>query len=290
MIMKKLLILGIVFLACISSCTDKKAIQAQQATGDSLQQVIAARDNEINDMLGTLNDIQSGIEAITQAEGKMSVIKDGDAANKTDLLRQDVKFIADKMQQNRELIKKLRQQLRESGFKGDQMKKTIDRLVSELNEKNKQLQELRQQLDAKDIHIAELDQTITDLHNDVSSLTNDVNSLKTESSAKTETINNQDRQLNTAWFAFGTKKELKEQGILKSGEVLRGNFNKNYFTKIDIRVNTEIKLYSKYAKILTPHPSGSYALEKDANDQYVLRITNPQIFWSTSKYLVIRVK
>lgn len=52
----------------------------------------------------------------------------------------------------------------------------------------------------------------------------------------------------------------------------------------------EIKLYSKSAKILTMHPSSSYTLQRDANKQYVLRISNPQIFWSTSKYLVIQVK
>ena len=38
------------------------------------------------------------------------------------------------------------------------------------------------------------------------------------------------------------------------------------------------------------HPSSSYTLQRDANKQYVLRISNPQIFWSTSKYLVIQVK
>ena len=86
------------------------------------------------------------------------------------------------------------------------------------------------------------------------------------------------------------KKELKEQRIIDGDRVLESNFNKSYFTKIDIRVEKEIKLYSKYAKILTMHPSDSYTLEKDANKQYVLRITNPQIFWSTSKYLVILVK
>lgn len=288
--MKKPIILALVAIMGITACNDKKTAQVEQVRGDSLQQVIAARDNEINDMLGTLNEIQDGLQAITEAEGKMAVIKDGDATNKTDLLRQDVQFIADKMQQNRELIKKLRQQMRESGFKGDQLKKTLDALTAQLGEKDKQLQQLRQELDAKDIHIAELDNTINSLHDDVSSLSNDVASLKDESSQKTETINSQDKQLNTAWFAFGSKKELKEQGILEKGEVLRGNFNKNYFTKIDIRVNTEIKLYSKYAKLLTTHPSGSYNLQKDANGQYVLRITNPQIFWSTSKYLVIRVK
>ena len=77
---------------------------------------------------------------------------------------------------------------------------------------------------------------------------------------------------------------------LVKGKVLQGNFNKNFFTKIDIRVDKEIKLYSKSAKILTMHPSSSYTLATDAKDQYVLRITNPQLFWSTSKYLVIQVK
>ena len=72
--------------------------------------------------------------------------------------------------------------------------------------------------------------------------------------------------------------------------LLQSNFNRDYFTKIDIRVTKEIKLYSRSAKMLTSHPSGSYTLQSDANKQYVLRITNPQSFWSTSKYLVILVK
>ena len=88
---------------------------------------------------------------------------------------------------------------------------------------------------------------------------------------------------------FGTKKELKEQQILVNGKVLQGNFNKEYFTKVDIRVDKEIKLYSRSAKMLTSHPSSSYTLQRDANKQYVLRITDPQLFWSTSKYLVVLV-
>ena len=71
---------------------------------------------------------------------------------------------------------------------------------------------------------------------------------------------------------------------------MKSNFNRNYFTKIDIRVDKEIKLYSKSAKILTSHPSSSYTLQRDASKQYILRITNPEVFWSTSKYLVVQVK
>jgi len=59
---------------------------------------------------------------------------------------------------------------------------------------------------------------------------------------------------------------------------------------VDIRNVSEIKLYSKSVKLLTTHPSSSYTLTRDANKQYILRITNSQIFWSTSKYLVVLVK
>ena len=52
----------------------------------------------------------------------------------------------------------------------------------------------------------------------------------------------------------------------------------------------EIKFYSKSAEIMTSHPGGSYTLLRDANKQFVLRINDPESFWSTSKYLVVQVK
>lgn len=278
----------LVALLAFSSCNEKKespVAQMQQIEqNDSLQKIIAQKDNEINDMMGTLNMIQEGFQEINEAENRVDLVKDGEGANKREQLRENIEFISQRMKQNKMLIEKLRQQLQQSSFRGEQFKKAITNLTKQLNEKDQQLQQLRVELDAKDIHISELDETINNLNTDVSN-------LSAESSQKTETINAQDAQLNTAWYVFGTRKELRAQGILDRGQVLRnGSFNKNYFTKIDIRVDKTINLYSKSAQILTAHPSGSYTLSQDANHQYVLRITNPQIFWSTSKYLVIVVK
>lgn len=283
--MKKLLILALGAVAVVA-CKQQgpkteELMMAQQA--DSLNRIIQQKDNEINDMMGTLNEIQEGFRLINEAENRVSLAKDGEGANKRQQLRENMQFIQQTMAKNRELINKLKKQLRESSVKGDQLNKTLEDLVAQLEQKDQQLQQLRSELDAKDIHIGKLDETIATLNTDVEN-------LKTESSQKTETINTQDKQLNTAWFVFGTKKELKEQRIIEDGRVLQANFNKNYFTKIDIRIDKEIKLYSKSAKLLTMHPSSSYTLAKDAKDQYVLRITNPQIFWSTSKYLVVLVK
>lgn len=266
-----------------AACKNEKTGAGDASQADSLQRVIDQKDDEINDMMGTLNDIQEGFRQINEAEGKVELMQSGEGTNKAQQLRESVQFIAERMEQNRQLIEKLRQQLRESSFKGDQLKKTIDNLTRQIQEKDQELQRLRAELDAKDIHISELDETINNLNSDVSS-------LKSETEQKTETINTQDRQLNTAWYVFGTSSELKEQGILVKGKVLQGNFNKEYFTKVDIRVMKELKLYSKSAELLTSHPASSYTLTRDANKQYILRITNPDTFWSTSKYLVIQVK
>lgn len=267
-------------------CKEYKAPVANSPTvakDDSLQQIISQRDTQINNMMATMNEIQEGFNEISEAENRVNLIQDDERADKASQIKEDIKFIADRMQQNRELIKKLQGQLRDSDFKSQELKKVIANMLRQLDEKDQQLQQLRAELDAKNIHIAELDETISNLNNNVTE-------LKSESDEKSQIINNQETQLNTAWYVFGTRPELKDQHILMGDKVLQQNFNKNYFTKIDIRVTREIKLYSKSARLLTSHPAGSYELTRDNNKMYTLAITNPQLFWSTSKYLVVVVK
>ena len=267
-------------------CKEYKAPVANRPTvakDDSLQQIISQRDTQINNMMATMNEIQEGFNEISEAENRVNLIQDDERADKASQTKEDITFIADRMQQNRELIKKLQGQLRDSDFKSQELKKVIANMLRQLDEKDQQLQQLRAELDAKNIHIAELDETISNLNNNVTE-------LKSESDEKSQIINNQETQLNTAWYVFGTRPELKDQRILMGDKVLQQNFNKNYFTKIDIRVTREIKLYSKSARLLTSHPAGSYELTRDNNKMYTLAITNPQLFWSTSKYLVVVVK
>lgn len=283
--MKKLFFIVCCAALLVTGCKDGK--NSPESTNvhlaDSLNEVIAQRDSEINDMMGTFNEVQEGLRQISEAEGRVALAKNGEGTSSKQKMKEDIQFIAAQMKKNKELIAKLQKKLEGSSLNATQLKKTIEGLQAQLVEKEKQLQALREELDKKDIHIMELDESVNNLNTNVSN-------LKNESQKKTETINAQDKQLNTAWYVFGTKKELKGQRILENGKVMNGNFNKNYFTKIDIRNTTEIKLYSKSVKLMTAHPSSSYTLVRDANKQYTLRITNPQIFWSTSKYLVVLVK
>lgn len=147
--------------------------------------------------------------------------------------------------------------------------KAIKNLTAQLEEKQREIETLQAELASKNIRIAELDEAVSDLNKNVDQLT-------AENEAKTKTVAAQDKALNTAWYVFGTKSELKDQKILNRGDVLKDNeFNKDYFTEIDIRKDKEIKLYSKRATLLTTHPAGSYELAKDDKGQLTLKITNP---------------
>ena len=282
--MKKLFIFAMCAIA-LASCNEgaKKAEAQARAERDSLNQVIAQKDDEINDMMTTLIDIEEGFREITEAQSRVTLAKNGEGTNTKQRITENFQFIQSMMQQNKDLIAKLQQQVRESSIKSDKLKKIIANLTETMEKKDQQITEMKEQLELKNIHIGELKYAINTMREDA-------RALQDENEAQSKTINAQYKQLNTAWYACGTEKELKGQQILVKGKVLQGNFNKDYFTKIDIRVDNTIKLYSKSAKLLTTHPSSSYTLQPDANKQLTLRITDPQAFWSTSKYLVVQVK
>ncbi len=258
---------------------------AVQQERDSLQRIINEKDMELDDILGVFNEVQEGIRRINEAEGRVTIAEGNpESASSKDVIRENMEFIQQAMQQNRDMIAQLQEKLKNSSIRGSKMQKTIESLQAQMEAQAARIQELEASLAEKDALIEAQGDAIAGLSNDVASLTE-------ENKQKAEKVQQQDKELNSAWFVFGTKSELKEQKILTSGDVLKsGDFNKDYFTKIDIRYDKDIRFYSKSAQLLSTHPAGTYQLVKDKQDQYELHITDPQKFWSVSKYLVVLVK
>ena len=281
--MKKILTVAIVLI--FTGCGENKVQEdSRDVVYDSLQQIISQKNAELNDIMGTFNDIQEGFREINMAQGRVNL--NGIASEKMSKedIMENISFIQRTMQLNRERIARLQQQLKSSSLNADKLSATIEGLTLQLNEKQKQIDQLEAQLKDKDLVIEKQGKEITRLNDNVGQLT-------ASDAAKAEALQKQDKEMHTAWYVFGTNKELKSQGILKSSDVLKSSdFNKNYFTRIDIRVVKSIKLYSKNVELLTSHPSDSYSLERDAQKQYILYINNPDAFWSVSRYLVMLVK
>lgn len=285
--MKKIFIIaaGILMMSACGNQNQNESDMRLQQQVDSLQTIVDNKDSELNDIIVTMTEVQNGIRRIAEAEGRVTVA-DGNQENVSSraIIRDNMEYICEAMQQNRELVAQLREKLNASRFKADKLKNLVDGLQSQVESQNQRIQELQASLVEKDSTI--LAQTMR-----IDSLSQNVASLTESARENGGTMVRQEKQINNAWFVFGTKAELKEQGILKGGEVLKdAGFNKDYFTEIDIRQVKNIKTYSKSARLLTTHPDGSYMLAKDAKGYYELHISNPSRFWSVSKYLVMQVK
>ena len=283
--MKKVILMAAVIMAMVG-CTGNKVDQTNiQDERDSLRAVIAEKDNELNEFMGVFSDIQDGLRQMSEAEGRVTVAEaNPERINKKDQIREDMQFLNEAAKQTRERIAALEEKLKSSTLNVDKMKQAIVNLKAQLAMQTARVQELQVKLAERDIVIAEQTQTIAQQDETI-------NTINQDNESKAQTIEEQTRQLNEAWYVFGTKSELKAQKIISDGEVMtKGDFNKAYFTQIDIRNTKEIKLYSKNAKMLTKHPAGSYALEKDAKGEYVLHVIAPKDFWSLTRYLVIQVK
>lgn len=284
--MKKLFLFALT-VGAMTSCDKfgKQSADEVSRERDSLMQIINQKDEELNEIIECVNEVQEGFRRINEAEGRVTIANgDAESVSSRGIIQENMQYIQQAMQQNRELIAQLEERMKASSVNAKALEKTIASLREQLESQNQRIQELEAALAEKDILIAEQGEQIDNLSENVTSLTQ-------ENRQKSETVAAQDKDLNTAWYVFGTKAELKEQKILKDGDVLKtGDFNKDYFTQIDIRVMKEIKLYSKSAQLMTTHPQGSYTLEKDKKGEYVLRITDAKKFWSVSKYLVIKVK
>lgn len=294
--MKKV-ILGVMCLAILASCNNVKnsdEYKRLQAERDSLMQTNSSDAKEITDLMSIVNEVEENFAQIKEAEKYLSL-----ESNKSGELNQDSKeriksnfdMINEILKKNKEDIETLNKKLKTANGKNTadnlNLKQTITRLQTELDQRTAAIEELRTALAQKDQQIAQLSQTVNTLNSNVQNLSN-------ENVKQASQIKEQDIALNTGYYIFGTAKELKEAklvtgGFLSSPKILKESINKSIFIKIDIRKVKQIPVYAKKAKILSEQPSDSYSIVKDQNGQAVINILDYKRFWSVSQFLVIQV-
>ena len=284
--MKKVLLVC-VCTAMLASCGQNSAdYKKLKAENDSLRIENTKNTDELNDMLSTLNDIESDFQSIRDAENYLTIQQQtGGELNQSrrDQIKQNMQLISETLKKNKEQISQLEEKLKKSGIQFPHYERR-----SIVFPPATMIVALQEDLAKKNVRIQELDEM-------VSSLNEDVESLATTAAAQSEKLNAQDKALHTAYYCFGTSKELKEQKILSGGglfsksKVLQSGFNKDYFISIDIREVKEIPLFASKAKLKSNHPEGSYEFVEDEDGNLTLKINDEKAFWSLGKYLVIEV-
>ena len=290
--MKKITLLLVASVGMLITSCNGLGGKDLKSENESLAIALEQRNAELDEMLSIFNDISEGFHQINAAEHRVdlqrgSVMEGSKTAREQ--VAEDIAFIHKQMAENKAKIAELQEKLKKSNLKLGQLERAVESMTGELVTKIHHIEELQAELSSKNIRIGELELALK-------LLLSENKELISSNEAKDKTVAAQDKALNAAWFVFGTKKELKEQKIvtdkfLQKKRVLQEeDFNKNYFTQIDIRTTKNIKLYTKSAEILTNHADGSYELAADSNGELTLKIKDPKKFWRVSKYLVIQVK
>lgn len=286
--MKHLLILAIValsFIGCQSNEPNPE-LEALKLEKEAIAREAAAKDSTINSFIESLNEIEDNLAQVKQKQGAIkSSATEGAELQGTakERINEDINFINDLLEENKSKLADLRSKLRKSNVKVAELQKMIERMTAQLEEKDLEISGLKEQLAAMNIQITQLNTAVS--------------GLQAESQAKSDVIDKKTDAINTAFYAVGTYKELrdnkvvnKEGGFLGLGrkKSLADDFNEDYFTRVDVSKLNSIPVNGKDARVITNHPSSSYKMEMEGKKMVKsITITNPQSFWKSSKYLVI---
>ena len=248
------------------------------AVNGDLNGKLGEKEAALQEFIASFNEIQENLNAIKEKEKIVTKVSgEGDVKSKQGQIQEDIQSIYDLMEKNKNRISSLSKKLKDSKVKMEGLEKMIENLQNSINQKDEEIAELKTKLESLNVEL--------------SNLTTNYKNLETENTAKQETI-------NTAFYAIGTKKELIEKkviskeggfiGLGKSTKVSQ-DFNREYFTKVNIEQFNSVNLGAKKVTVLTNHPSSSYKLV-GTKPVEKLEIKNPTEFWSASKYLVIVIE
>jgi len=147
--------------------------------------------------------------------------------------------------------------------------------------------------------------TIANLESELNTTKAQVTTLTQEKQTLTDTVSAMTTRENTVYYVVGTKKELKEKGIVrevggtrlllvtKMGESLKAgdHLDPSMFTAIDRRQVAEIPLPrpDKEYKLVTNQNLAATNVPAEAKGKVRgnLQISNPEAFWTNSKFLIL---
>ncbi len=271
----------IIVITLLAGCAQdpKETPQFQQLAEDNDRALaqVAEKDSMINDLFGTVNRISENLRIIRTKQGQLGEAEGGsEGLNVEERIMGDIESIDGLLAENRALIERLRKQSKGSAKTLAELQRTVEDLDRSVTEKDEEIAVVKEQLASSNSSLA----TLIEMYRD-----------------KSQLADLQRNELNTAYYAVGTAKELRENGVLtKEGGVVgiggvdklnTADLAKGYFTRVDITSANSIPVAAKKAKLATTHPEGSYRFEDGATQ---LVITDPNAFWSISKYLVVVVE
>lgn len=269
------------------SCSDGKTDNAaDEAAQDSIR--IETLETEKDSLMTLMGEISNNLIEINGLENIVTSkeFKSESPSRKREILN-NIEAIKQELAVRRQKLEQLEEKLKKQNGYTANLQKTIDSQKQLIDQQNKKITDLEDELAKANIKIEDLNVRVDSLNTEVSNVSKE----KQIAEQKTEELTN---QLNTCYYIVETNKVLKEKKILEKKflgrtKIMEGDFDRSAFVKADKRSLTEIPTGSTSAKVVSKQPADSYEIV-DENGYKVVKITNANLFWEKSDFLVIEVK
>ena len=281
-----LVVIGIVVYSLYNR-QHKMMLSQMEAQKNTLTENITARDSVIVEWVTTFSEIERNIAMIKEKENIISMNSSNNELSKDKRQRvlDDIQYINTLLEANKQKIASLTAQLKKSGG----TIKVLEHKIVELEASVKQ----------SEIEISDLKNTLVSKNFEIDQLNTQNSELQSTIVQKEETITKQTNEMNKAFYACGTTKQLKAKGLLtkKGGFIglgktksLSSSISDSAFVQIDITITKLIPVNSKKAKLISEHSANSYQFIRDKNNKIEsIEIKDPALFWKISKYAVVQV-
>lgn len=291
-------LLAIILVGCTGGTNDVSKLVAER---DSFKEASLRQQQELNNLNAFVGAVSNGLDSIAMMEGYISGHGPEGTGMTREQMKQGLADLADLLARQKSRIAMLEDSLKIKGSGAEGLHNIVAHLNQQLESKEKMISQLRSEVNGKNADIAHLQTRIStlnehasrmerknaDMQTKITTLNEDVERLDKKTQVQQQALVTQSNMMNECYFKIGTKKQLKQAGILDGKKLNASNLTPGRCVKVDIRQFRELTLNSKKPKILTTMPHSAYTIVSNGDGTSKLTITNPTAFWSASNYLVI---
>lgn len=262
-------------------------MQAKLAEMEAISNITA------REQLEAYQEIENNLANISMHEGNIRETANLEGVeDPKERIKAEIKAIESLMAKNNQII--------------EDLNKKVDAKDGRLTAYKRENGQLKTRLETYKENLAQMEEINKQLASNLEQKTAENSQLQVDLQQTNEVVANQeqalsemDMKMHRAYYTVGEFKELKEKAIVnKDGGILgiaaskelNPKANTEQFTEIDIRFLKRIPVYKKNAEIITPHDERSYEVVTEDNQVAWIQITDPELFWENSKYLVVVTK
>jgi hypothetical protein len=283
-------IVSLISIALMFGGCSNRADQLEKEKAE-LQEAIKSRDQFMQDILASINEVHSKLESARARENTIMqqtnayAEKKGavNVADRESIMRQ-ITDIDSSLSENRQKLANLESKLKASKIQYASLNKMVSDLKESLQEREKSITQLNDRISSLESVVAEKTRLVAVKDSVIDQ--------------RDATVRAQTEMLNTAYYVVGKKDDLESKGIIKneggflwgligSTTVLANGFDNSYFKPIDKSREMTIEVNGRIDKIVPDRNADYYVKEEKGDTLSSLKIVRPDYFWQDNLLVVV---